>query len=99
MHNIELLWNKVAIEKSTKAKSKASNERALFVENPEISDNYGVVKFIGRDVQEPPFQVGDRVYYGNKLENLRMAGEDVLVMEVTNVLAIAKEEAGEEASQ
>lgn len=85
MLNIQLLGNRVAIEKATKMANK--NETTLFVDKPEIADNFGIVKFIGTSVEKPQFQVGDHVYYGNRHEFIRMAGGDFLVMEPENVFA------------
>jgi len=85
MPKIQFLGKKVGVEKASKAETKPKT--GLFVEEPEIADDFGTVRFIGQEITNPPFAVGDKVYFGKYREELRMAGKDILVMEESNVLA------------
>lgn len=96
MPKIQFLGKQVGIEKASKPQAQKTG---LFVEEPEIADDFGTVRFIGQEIHNPPFAVGDKVYFGKHRQELRMAGKDILVMEESNVLAKVIEEAEEISAQ
>ncbi len=89
MTKVDFLWKLVGVEKANKSQNA---KQGLFVEEPEIADDYGVIRYIGKDIENPPFARGDKVYFGKNRQELRMSGKDILVMEASNVLAIVSEE-------
>lgn len=83
---IELLGKLVGVEKVKKSKGLTGNN--LFLTEPEVSDDYGQIAFISTEAQkETNLNVGDRVYFGKTRQELRIAGRDIIVMDVTNVMA------------
>lgn len=89
-NKIEFFWNLVAVEKLNKSESKKGS--GLFVEEMEIADDFGIVRYIGSKIENAPFAVGDKVYIGKTRQELRMAGVDMMVMEASNVFARVTEE-------
>lgn len=79
---IQLRGKRVGVEKLKKQDSK--NE--LFLKMPDHEEYLGVVKYVGPDAQSD-IKVGQKVYFGNTFQTLRMAGAEICVMEDTNVLA------------
>lgn len=90
MSKIEFFWNLVGVQRISK--TTPEKRTALFVEEPLVADDFGVIAYIGEGIQNPPFAVGDKVYYGKHRQELRMAGKDIFAMEVTNVIARVTEE-------
>lgn len=97
-NNIQFLGTQIAVEKAEKF-TKKKHSPSLFVENPEVSDSCGIVRYIGSGIVEAKFKVGDKIYYGNKVEALKIASEDLLVMDVENVYAVSTEDYEEENTQ
>lgn len=86
---IEFLWDLVGVFKEDKAKK--ADPDAMFVRDAKVSNNYGVVRFIGAGVKTKRISIGDLVYFGNKIEPVQIGGEEILVMEARNVIGIDKE--------
>lgn len=92
MQELEFLGNRVAVEKADKLSSQSQKSKEnLFVVEPMVSDNLGVVRYVGEGVKDAKFEVGSKVYFGNKREQLRIAGKDIMVMDAENVLAVVTE--------
>jgi len=86
---IEFLWDKVGVFRDKKAKEKNSGD--MFIKDVKVSNNFGVVRFIGTQVKDSSLKVGDQVYFGNKIEPIQIGSEEILVMEARNVIGIEKE--------
>lgn len=87
MKNLKVLKSRIFVEKLAKKPSKS--EGSLFVE-AEVSDSQGTIIAIGEDYKGE-LNIGDRVYYGREVQQIRMTGKDVLVMDSENVVAIVEE--------
>lgn len=87
----ELLWNLVGVEKvNNPSKPKGTS---LFIEEPEVADDCGIVRYIGTGIKDSPFSIGDKIYFGKHRQELRIAGKDILVMDASNVLMKETEDA------
>lgn len=96
MAKIHFLGNLVGIEKASTQSKKKKDDDSLFIREPEVADDYGTVRYIGANVKDPAFKVGDKVYFGRERQELRMSGQDILVMKVENVVALVEEEESSE---
>lgn len=86
MQQLKLRGNKVCVER---LKKQSKQENQLFV-MPDTNDSVGIIRYVGEGISED-LVVGQKVYFGDKLHNLRMAGQDLLVMEDSNVFVIVQE--------
>lgn len=86
MKNLRVLKNKILVEKLSKKPEKESG--SLFVE-AEVSDSQGTIVAIGEEY-EGKLTIGNRVYYGRDVQQIRMTGKDVMVMDPENVVAIVE---------
>jgi co-chaperonin GroES (HSP10) len=84
---IKLRGKRVAIEKM---KRNAKKDNALF-SMPETEEYCGVIRFLGPDVSED-LKVGQTVYFNTQIQEVRMAGIQLCVVDDSNVLAVADEE-------
>lgn len=84
--DVQFLGKLIGVEK-VKSEKRKKEENSFFVNNAGIEDDFGLVQYIGLFVENPGFKVGDKVYIGKTREELRMAGKDILVMDVSNVIA------------
>lgn len=82
---VRMLGNKVGVEKL----GKSASTNGLFA-LPEDTNSVGVIRYKGENVGEQ-YQLGAKVYFGDKRQQVRMEGKDIQVMEVDNLLAIAEE--------
>jgi co-chaperonin GroES (HSP10) len=92
-----MMRNLVGVEKLGKASRKSSGE--IFAQ-VEATHNVGVIRYLGVDVTG--LKVGSKVYVGNQREEIRMNGADIMVMEVSNIIALVEdsnEETKEENSE
>lgn len=87
MMTISLRGNRIAVEKLGKSQKQAS----VYVQIPDSQEFVGIVRYVG-DTAAQDIKVGDKVYFGNQTQNLRMGGSDICVMEDTNVLAIVNDQ-------
>lgn len=58
---------------------------------PEYSCNLGVVRYMSSSNSDV-LSTGDKVYFGNKYDRLKMEDKEILVMESDNVYATVEEE-------
>lgn len=79
-----MMMGKIAVAKL--GKSTKQNGGAFYV--PETIDSLGEVKHIAEDVKE--LKVGDKVYFGDKRQQIRMSGEELEIMFLENIIAIAE---------
>jgi co-chaperonin GroES (HSP10) len=89
--SVRMLGKLIGVERLNKADSQASSSPWVM---PEVSDNLGVVKFIGSGVDEKQFpssMVGKKVYFGSTATHIKMQGMEILVMGLDNVFAISEE--------
>jgi hypothetical protein len=66
------------------------NSGDIFVE-AEVGHNVGIVRFVGENLQGK-FVEGQKVAIGNQREQIRIGGEDIMVMEETNVYALIEDQ-------
>lgn len=74
---------KLGIEKLGK-----STKDTSFLKMPEVVDNLGIIRHTFEGSQ---FEIGTKVYYGGKREEIRINGKDIQVMDEDNIIAIVKE--------
>jgi co-chaperonin GroES (HSP10) len=91
MSKIHMRKNLVAVSKLGKPSKKSSLDE--LVVTPETAEAQGVVRYKGPEVED--LLVGQKVFFGNKRHELRLNGEDVLVMEESNIYAIVEESGSE----
>lgn len=65
---------------------KHEDEEMSMLSMPNVSQNLGEIKFLASDIKE--LKVGDKIYFGNQREQIRMAGMDVMIMKLDNVYAV-----------
>lgn len=82
---VRMLNNYVGVEQV----GKTSKKDGMFAE-VETTNNLGKIKFVGEEADKR-FQVGQKVYFGNKREEIRMSDADVLIMEDSNIYAIVED--------
>jgi len=78
-----MLRNLLGVQKLSKPNRKLDN--SIFAE-VEVSFNQGIVRYVGQDLSSK-FAEGDRVFFGNQRTEIRMFGEDIMVMDEANVYA------------
>ncbi len=88
---VQLRGKKVGIEKL-----KSSKDKTLFIVLPEDAEYFGHIKYVGPEVSKD-IEVGQKVYFGtNSLQNVRMAGTTICVINDEDVLAIITDEKNSE---
>ena len=88
-----MLRNLLGVQKLGKQNKR---ERGEIFATAESTFNVGMVQYVGQDLAGK-FSVGQKVYFGNQREEIRMGDSDIMVMEEKNVFAIV-EETNEEAA-
>ena len=73
---------------------KTAKNDGMFAE-VEVTHNLGIIRFVGEEASDK-FSVGQKVYFGNEREAVRMSSLDVLVMKDSNIYAIVEEVSNEE---
>ena len=56
----------------------------------ETSNNVGIIKFVGETANKE-FKVGQKIYFGNKKEEIRMRNMEIQIMEDANIYAIVED--------
>ena len=84
--SVKMLRNLIGVVPAGK---NTNRKQGLFV-MPETSNNLGVIKYVGEDVKT--FKPGEKVYFGNSRETIIMQGEEVMVMEESNIVATLEDE-------
>lgn len=80
---LQMRGKKVAVEKLGKSSGSKDSLFAL----PEDTTSCGTIIAAGPEVTD--LQVGQKVYFGDKRQQVRIEGKDLQIMEEDNVLAIA----------
>lgn len=83
--SILMRGNRVGVQKLGKAENRNTG-----IIMPEVADSLGVIKYVGKDA-DSDLKVGTKVYYGNKRQQVRMAGADIEVMESDNIFAVVED--------
>lgn len=83
---VKMLNNLLGVSKVGK-----SNKTDGLFADVETTQNLGIIRYLGEDVSEK-FKVGQKVYFGNKREEIRMDSADIIVMEEDNIYAIVEED-------
>ena len=89
---IKMVNGKIAVEKATKSK-KVSD---LGFAEVEAVDSLGIIRYVP---ENSAYSVGQKIYYGGKREEVRMAGIDVQVMNEDNIIAIAEDSDDKQSQQ
>lgn len=92
---IQMRNNLVAIKKLGKQSGNKGGNLDGLLHMPEVADSQGIIKGTGPEAASD-LKPGLKVYYGEKRTQIRMNGEDVLVMEDNNIYAIVDEESSSE---
>jgi len=90
---ITMVNGKIAVERVGKSSKK---DATVFFAPVEVSQSLGLIKYVAEGSK---YKIDQKVYYGNKREEVRMAGVDVQVMDEDNIIAIAEEENEEPTQQ
>lgn len=85
-----MLNNLLAIEQI----GKTSKNDGMFAE-VDVTHNLGIIRYVGESADKS-FKVGQKVYFGNEREEIRMSSIDVLVMKDSNIYAIVEDGNNEE---
>lgn len=72
------------------SKSQKRNDNDIFA-SAENVDNVGIIRYVG-EVLDNRFKVGQKIYFGNQSERIRMGSEDITVMKEDNIYAVVEEE-------
>ena len=86
-----MLNKKIALEVEKKAQKKESG--GLFI-MPDAEDTAAVVKMVADQVEI--VKVGDKVFYGREYTTLKIKGNEYLIMEEDNIIAVESEDAKRE---
>ena len=87
---VRMLNNYIGVEQL----GKTSKNDGMFAQ-VETTHNLGVIKFVG-EAANPKFKVGQKIYFGNKREEIRMSDADIQIMEDSNIYAIVEDGINEE---
>lgn len=82
---IKMVNGKIAVGKTTKTKKLDE----LGFAKTEVIDGCGEIQLV---FEGSHFIVGQKVYFGNKREALRMAGNEYQIMDEDNIFAIVEED-------
>ena len=86
---VRMLNNFVGVEQV----GKTSKKDGMFAQ-VETTNNLGIIKFVGEEADKK-FQVGQKIYFGNQREEIRMSDEDIQIMEDSNIYAIVEDVSNE----
>lgn len=89
---IKMRGNKVGVEKSNKP---SKNSKATFIVIPDAEEHMGIIKYLG-DGTSSDLKLGQRVYFSNEYQMVKIKGDDICVMDDSNVLAVVDEEVRQE---
>lgn len=93
--NIKMRPGKLAVQKQGTTKK---NQGAFVM--PETIDSMGIIEFIADDISEKSgLKIGSKIFFGDRRQEIRMAGKDLQIMELENVIAIVEEQAKDETLQ
>ena len=92
MSDIKMRGLLVGIEGLTKLNSRSTESFIV----PNTVKNIGLVRYISSAVAD--IALGDKVYFGDKYECLKIEGEDILVMHEENVYATIEDPCAKETS-
>jgi hypothetical protein len=85
---VQMRGKRVGVEKLGKS---SSDPKSLFA-MPEDTSAVGIIRYVGSDLKDPDLKVGTKVYFGDQRQQMKIHGIDILVMEETNVLAVAQDD-------
>lgn len=77
---------------------RSSNTKSL-IAMPEDASAVGTIRYVGKDILDSDLKVGTKVYYGKNRHELKMNGQDILVMDEDNIYAIVEDSDGEDKSK
>lgn len=82
---VKMRGNKIGVQKLGKASKPNS-----YIAMPEVVDSLGVIRYLGDNAPED-LELGMKVYYGTKRQQIRMGDADIEVMEEDNIYAVVEE--------
>lgn len=83
---IRMRGNNVGVEKLSK-----NDKSGNWISMPEDTTFTGIVKYVGRSVDDPDIEVGKKVYFGSQRETVRIGGAEIMVMTEDNIVAVVDE--------
>lgn len=86
-NQVRLRDNRVAVEKLKKQTKKADT----FFVAPESDEFLGTIRFLGNSAASD-LKVGDKVYFGNQHQQVKMIGADMCIMTDDNILAVVTDD-------
>lgn len=84
---VKMRGNKIAIESMTKVRKK---QEGSLLHIPDTNDCTGVVKYVG-DRYDGDLREGQVVCYGDQRTRVKIVGEELEVMDDSNIFAIVDE--------
>lgn len=90
IEKLEMMPNQVAIEKISNPTESGSGDSNGFFKVPEPTNDCGIIKYVCKEAETLGLKPGSKVYFGNKRQEVRLKGDDLLIMELSNVLAVVK---------
>jgi co-chaperonin GroES (HSP10) len=84
---IKFRGKRVGVEKLKKTKNKSES----FIVVADHDEYLGIVRYVSEEASQD-LQVGQKVYFGNQFQTIKMNSADICVMEDSNVLAVVNEE-------
>lgn len=86
--NIKMQPGKIAVSQQGSSKR---NQGGFIL--PETIDSMGIIEYIDEAMlATTSLKVGSKIFFGDRRQQIRMAGKDLQIMELENVIAIVEEE-------
>lgn len=90
IEKLQMMPNQVAVEKISNPTESGSGGDGGFFKVPEPINDCGIIKYLCKEAEDLGLQPGSKVYFGNKRQEVRLKGDDLIIMELSNVLAVVK---------
>jgi co-chaperonin GroES (HSP10) len=86
--SLKVLHNKIFVED---VPSTANTQKSGLFATTEVTESQGIITAIASDY-EGFLKVGQQVIYGRDIQNIRVSGKNLKVMDVSNILAVVNED-------
>ncbi len=80
---ISFIGTRIGVVKAKKVQE--DNSTRKFIAKPQVDNNFGVVAYVGDAVTH--LKEGDQVYFATQLELLLIDGNEIMIMDASNVIA------------
>lgn len=84
-----IMLGKVAVERGGATQRTSESE---FFKVPTDANNVGIIRHIDSSLETARIQVGAKVYFGPKHEAMFIEGKSLLVMDLSNIVAVEQPE-------